>query len=63
MGIQKLSDWYSVQTSDLIKHGGSALLPHFEGSLNKALRSVFPELEVEKFQHKPTGFVFFQVEK
>jgi hypothetical protein len=44
-----------VQTSDLIKNGGTGLLTHFDGSFKKALGSVYPELSLEKFKHKPAG--------
>eukprot|EP01114_Cavostelium_apophysatum_P020383 TRINITY_DN6813_c0_g1_i1.p1 TRINITY_DN6813_c0_g1~~TRINITY_DN6813_c0_g1_i1.p1 ORF type:complete len:852 (-),score=159.44 TRINITY_DN6813_c0_g1_i1:14-2569(-) len=41
--LSKLSDWTSVNTSEVAKHGGSRLLVLYNGSLVRCLQTVFPE--------------------
>eukprot|EP01118_Nematostelium_gracile_P006157 TRINITY_DN1979_c0_g1_i3.p1 TRINITY_DN1979_c0_g1~~TRINITY_DN1979_c0_g1_i3.p1 ORF type:complete len:269 (+),score=45.57 TRINITY_DN1979_c0_g1_i3:142-948(+) len=44
LGLKEREDWYSVKRKDVIKHGGESLLKTmYNGSLGKALQSVYPD--------------------
>eukprot|EP01114_Cavostelium_apophysatum_P017116 TRINITY_DN5009_c0_g1_i1.p1 TRINITY_DN5009_c0_g1~~TRINITY_DN5009_c0_g1_i1.p1 ORF type:complete len:369 (+),score=89.22 TRINITY_DN5009_c0_g1_i1:167-1273(+) len=51
--LDKWEDWYQVSSEDLARFGGQGLLSHFEGSIPKMLRSVYPSLDWKeyRFQH------------
>lgn len=43
MGIQKIEDWYTVTSDDVIDSGGATLInQYYGGSLIKSLSSIFP---------------------
>jgi hypothetical protein len=43
LGVNHLDDWYNVSPTSITKRGGSKLLQLYRGSLENALRSIFPE--------------------
>eukprot|EP01114_Cavostelium_apophysatum_P022575 TRINITY_DN8211_c0_g1_i1.p1 TRINITY_DN8211_c0_g1~~TRINITY_DN8211_c0_g1_i1.p1 ORF type:complete len:678 (+),score=129.47 TRINITY_DN8211_c0_g1_i1:83-2116(+) len=43
LNIKQLDDWYNVHVSEVVKKGGSGLLGKYEGSLHKALLSIYPD--------------------
>lgn len=47
----QMSDWYNVRKQDLIQRGGNALLRLNDSSIEKMLRTVYPDYpwESEKF--------------
>eukprot|EP01114_Cavostelium_apophysatum_P015049 TRINITY_DN4029_c0_g1_i1.p1 TRINITY_DN4029_c0_g1~~TRINITY_DN4029_c0_g1_i1.p1 ORF type:complete len:863 (+),score=120.67 TRINITY_DN4029_c0_g1_i1:176-2764(+) len=56
--IRSKKDWEKVKTEDLLSRGGAGLLNHYNGSLYKALQSLFPEdnwTETD-FKKVPTGY-------
>lgn len=42
LGVKKAEDWGNVPIYEVTKHGGSSLLNHYGGSLQKTLKSVYP---------------------
>src|SRR4051812_9121245 len=51
--IRTLDDWNQIKIKDVIDNGGSGLLSHYGGSLQKALKFIYPE-HVFKFPQKAT---------
>ena len=41
--IKEQSDWYSIETKDVMSHGAKPILAHYNQSLVKALMSVYPD--------------------
>jgi len=50
LGIKHFEDWYFVRKCDITKRGGRGLLFYYNGSLKKALSSIYPENKW-KFPH------------
>lgn len=43
LNVQNYQDWYKVKTSDILNRGGYSLLTNFyEGSLRKAILTIYP---------------------
>jgi hypothetical protein len=58
--ISELSDWYTVSTSQIYKHGGRGLLNnHYDGSLTKALAHVYPTHPWEQWRFKQVARRFW----
>jgi hypothetical protein len=57
LGIQRLEDWYTKTSREIIQHGGGGLLKYF-GSIQSALKFSYPEFEWKpwKFNKTPNAY-------
>eukprot|EP01114_Cavostelium_apophysatum_P021810 TRINITY_DN7703_c0_g1_i1.p1 TRINITY_DN7703_c0_g1~~TRINITY_DN7703_c0_g1_i1.p1 ORF type:complete len:1057 (-),score=241.58 TRINITY_DN7703_c0_g1_i1:7-3177(-) len=57
-GGTRLDEWYQVKVSDVIDCGGSGLLKHYDRSIQKALKSIYPEHDWKpwKFENVARNF-------
>jgi hypothetical protein len=58
LGVGERSDWYHINTRDVIAKGGGGLLHRFDNSLAAALESVYPDFrwQLWRFPQVPDGF-------
>jgi hypothetical protein len=57
--LQKPEDWYKIESQDVLKKGGYGLLNfHYNGSLPKALQTIYPDVKWQMWRFKKTPQVF-----
>jgi hypothetical protein len=56
--VKSADDWYDVKGSEVMKRGGSGILSKYDNSLYTALKSIYPEYQLQpwRFNITPKGF-------
>jgi hypothetical protein len=60
LGVNQFEDWYRIKVSDVISHGGSAILHVYKNSLIKTVESIYPTYRWHTWQFNTVSKNFWQ---